>query len=170
MSEQQVSKPWYRYPIVWLVFGIPAVSVVSGLWFVYTATTNPNDLVKDNYYKEGKAINQQFAEDEYAKALNLSAKVTVTDSELSVIFDGPDYPFIAFDLFHFNDKDFDFAGALAKVTVSDGTSRYVYRFDEPLKGLWYIQLKGKQDSHSWRLKGKINLTSANTLTLLPAAQ
>ena len=40
---------------------------------IYMVTRYPDDLMVDNYYKEGMAINQSLAMDAAAQALNVEA-------------------------------------------------------------------------------------------------
>lgn len=39
--------PWWRFGLVWMVFGGPAVVVVAGFTTLYIAITNPDPVIKD---------------------------------------------------------------------------------------------------------------------------
>ena len=66
-------RPWYREGWMLFVFSFPALSVVLGLAMLMLSLTTNNALVVDDYYKQGKAINQTLGRDQYAKQHNLSA-------------------------------------------------------------------------------------------------
>ena len=70
------TKPWYRHFWAWFVLAIPAASVVMGISLVYVASQNKVSMVKDDYYKEGKAINQRIDKLKRAIALGLTAEVS----------------------------------------------------------------------------------------------
>lgn len=39
--------PWWRFGLVWMVFGGPAVVVVAGFTTLYIAITNPDPVIKE---------------------------------------------------------------------------------------------------------------------------
>ena len=68
--------PWYRQIWPWLLMLMPATALFGGLATFYLAATTNNALVVDDYYREGKAINQQLARDTKATQLGLTATLT----------------------------------------------------------------------------------------------
>jgi hypothetical protein len=70
MNEQQ---PWYKHRWPWLLMLGPALVVVAGVYTTYLAVSQQDALVVDDYYKQGKAINQDLSRDRAAAALALSA-------------------------------------------------------------------------------------------------
>ena len=64
--------PWYRQRWPWLLMLGPAVVVVAGSYAGYLAFTRQDAMVVDDYYKQGKAINQDLRRDRVATALALS--------------------------------------------------------------------------------------------------
>lgn len=69
--------PWYRQFWPWFIISLPATAVIASLYTVYIAFTNIDDLVNDNYYKDGLAINRHLAQDEMASQLGLEAVIVV---------------------------------------------------------------------------------------------
>ncbi len=67
--------PWYRQLWPWLLISIPGVAVIAGMFMLYLAIEGADSLVVDDYYKQGKAINQQIARDEQAAQMHLLARV-----------------------------------------------------------------------------------------------
>lgn len=171
MSENlQPQKPWYRHPMVWLVLAIPMSSVIAGIYFFILATSSANDVVVDNYYKDGLAINQSFAQDNQAKALQISAYLSVNDKQqLIARVLNSKVPYVEFVLSHHSDRDFDLKGAMVLAHSQDDGG--VYRFDLPnkLKGRWFVQLTAQEDVEQtpWRLQAKLNFPLATDTLLEP---
>ncbi len=70
---QRDSKPWYRHPWPWLLMLGPAVVLVAGFITMWISFSGADALVVDDYYKQGKAINQDLRRDHAAAALGLAA-------------------------------------------------------------------------------------------------
>lgn len=171
MSEDiQPQKPWYKHGMVWLVLAIPMWSVIAGIYFIYIASSGANDVVVDNYYKDGLAINQSFAQDNQATALNISAYLSVNDKQQLVAkVKNTKVPFIEFVLSHHKDKDFDLKGAM--VLAQSEQDGGMYRFDLPneLQGRWFVQLRATETEGQtpWRLQAKLDFPLAPDTLLVP---
>ncbi|MDX1692997.1 MAG: FixH family protein [Ketobacteraceae bacterium] len=70
------TKPWYKQFWPWFVLAIPGAAVVMGIALVYVASQNKVSMVKDDYYKEGKAINQRIDKLKRASELGLTASLS----------------------------------------------------------------------------------------------
>lgn len=68
-------KPWYKHPWPWLLMLGPFVVVIAGIYTTWLAVSRPDALVVDDYYKQGKAINQNLSRDRVAAEMGLAAKV-----------------------------------------------------------------------------------------------
>lgn len=66
--------PWYTHRWPWLLMLGPATVLVGGGYVTWLATGHPDALVVDDYYKQGKAINQDLRRDRAATALGLSLR------------------------------------------------------------------------------------------------
>lgn len=75
MNARPSVLPWYRQPEPWLLLLAPAVAVVAGGFTWWLAASANNSLVVDDYYKQGKAINQTLARDERALQLGVGARI-----------------------------------------------------------------------------------------------
>ena len=64
--------PWYRQRWPWLLMLGPALVIVGGVNLGYVAYTQQDAMVVDDYYKQGKAINQDLRRDRVASALGLA--------------------------------------------------------------------------------------------------
>jgi uncharacterized protein len=51
-------QPWWRFPLVWMVLGGPAVVVVASFATLYLAITRPDPVVDVQYYQHGLEINK----------------------------------------------------------------------------------------------------------------
>lgn len=71
--DPQPSQPWYRHPWVWLIIAIPGTSVLVGVFLITAALNTPRDLVRDDYYRAGVAINQDLSARRHAETLGVQA-------------------------------------------------------------------------------------------------
>lgn len=76
-SSVEASKPWYRQFWPWFLIALPATSVVAGLTTLGIAIRNQDSLVRDDWYKDGKAINQSLARDAVATQQRISAELLI---------------------------------------------------------------------------------------------
>lgn len=75
-SSHRDDKPWYRQFWPWFLILLPASAVVGGVTTVVIAFNNADDLVVDEWYREGKAINKSLAAEKMAEDLGLRATLT----------------------------------------------------------------------------------------------
>jgi len=74
-AETPAARPWYRHAWPWLLAIAPAVALIGGLVTLWLAVTTSDSLVVDDYYREGRAINQQLARDRLATSLGLRGEL-----------------------------------------------------------------------------------------------
>lgn len=74
-THVQTSKRWYREPWPWLLAIMPFTAVVAGGITLWLAIVSNDGLVVDDYYKEGKAINQTRERDRLAQSLGINAQL-----------------------------------------------------------------------------------------------
>jgi hypothetical protein len=81
--------PAWHEPLVWLVFGIPALTVVAGLITAWIAVQRADSNVAEDYYKRGLAINRSLDREARAQALGLVAEISLqADRSLTVHLSG----------------------------------------------------------------------------------
>ncbi len=73
LSNMKPVKPWYAHRWPWLLMVGPAAVILAGIYTGWLAFSQPDALVVDDYYKQGKAINQDLRRDHAAASLGLSA-------------------------------------------------------------------------------------------------
>jgi uncharacterized protein len=64
--------PWYTQRWPWLLMLGPVLVIVAGAITGWLAYTRQDAIVVDDYYKRGKAINQDLRRDRVASAMRLS--------------------------------------------------------------------------------------------------
>ncbi|GGX73621.1 FixH family protein [Pseudoduganella dura] len=64
------STPWYRERWPWLLMAGPAAVLAAGAWTGWLAFSQQDALVVGDYYRRGKAINQDLRRDRAAAAMD----------------------------------------------------------------------------------------------------
>ena len=161
----QSQLPWYKHGWLWFVMLVPLSAVAFGVVMVISANYQPDDLVVDNYYKEGMGINLLLEQDNRAQAMQASVRLSAITPD-GVVFDiagGSDD--LSVSLFHVSDASLDLTIEL----VNNGNNIYTAtstqlagRVTEP--GIWYLEVN--DHTNDWRLKNRIQ-TPLETLVLMP---
>lgn len=68
-------QPWYRHRWPWLLMAGPMAVLVAGFITMWISFSGADALVVDDYYKQGKAINQDLRRDQTAATLGLFAEL-----------------------------------------------------------------------------------------------
>ena len=67
--------PWYAQRWPWLLMLGPATVLVGGAYITSLALRHPDAMVVDDYYKQGKAINQDLRRERLAASLGMAAQL-----------------------------------------------------------------------------------------------
>jgi hypothetical protein len=152
MTTMKPAPPWYRHPEPWLLLIAPLVAVVGGVFTLWLAITTNNSLVVDDYYREGRAINQTFARDVEAARLGLAARWEVdiqrNVAQLGLTSRSADFVAseqIAVRLVHATESDLDHVVLLSRVA----SDRWEAPFAAPVRARWTLQIENP--ARSWRL-------------------
>ncbi|MGS2723874.1 FixH family protein [Porticoccus sp. GXU_MW_L64] len=155
MQKTIDSKPWYQQFWPWLIIGLPAIVVVAAILTVRLALHSADDMVVDNYYKDGKAINQRLEQDTRASELHMLAEVSfnLDGGLVSVTLSGEVQPeSLRLKLMHpmeaDNDRDI--------VLEQRGQGSYRGELDQRLKHRYLLRLLPAGDDAPWRLNGEID--------------
>jgi hypothetical protein len=70
-------RPPWREPLVWLVFGIPGLTIVAGFVTWWIAAQRADSNVVEDYYKQGLAINRSLERESHARDRGLVAEVSL---------------------------------------------------------------------------------------------
>ena len=141
--------PWYRQFWPWFLILLPGTAVVASLYTLIIANQYADDLVVDDYYKEGLAINRQLKRQNEARVLELKATFTSQQRQLDIQLEGPiEASQLRLLLSHAMESDQDFAVPVQQV----GRGHYRVLLPQVLKGRWHWALDEGVSSH-WRLDG-----------------
>ena len=61
MTNDTMSKPWWRYASVWMLIAGPAAVVVAGIVTTVIAVRGQDPVVEADYYRRGIEINKALA-------------------------------------------------------------------------------------------------------------
>jgi len=78
------NRPWYKEPYVLMLIGVPLSSVIMGIFFISLAVNTKDTLVRDNYYKDGLAINQEMKWDKKSVELDIELSVLIEGNNASI--------------------------------------------------------------------------------------
>jgi len=165
VSERSTT-PWYKQFWPWFIFSLPAIVVVAGLSTVYIAFKHADTLVKDDYYKEGLAINRELGLDDKAAEFGIGGRLFFDSVTGEVLFDlegDLDQPSqIELSLLHPVDASRD------QFILMHGMGGNRYRGDVDVMpaNRFYLRLK-PVDGVAWRLNGEINFDLTMELMLEP---
>lgn len=148
------TRPWHQQFWPWFLITLPAVVVMACFYTVYLALHNPLSIVKEDYYKEGLAINQNQQLYRHAQALNIAARCLFAHEKVQCEFVSGgerlgDKP-LKLQFMHpvNSDKDFDVSLHLLRDTVDGRDIFYVSDLLPPaqrenlsLEKRWYIYLE-----------------------------
>lgn len=148
---------WYREPLVWLLIVPPAAAVIGGIVTIYLAVSTDDGLVVDDYYAQGKAINQTLARDQAAHTQGLRARLQLHTDRAELRLDGAAPPEITLRLLHAT------RAAQDVVLTLDRAGDGVYRAPLPTlaPGRWHVQL----EAEDWRLTAATRLPEKTTVDL-----
>ena len=145
------TEPWYRQFWPWFLILLPASVVVASLYMVYIASRGADDLVVDDYYKNGLAINRQLEKKERSKQLGISAALNFSEAHVTVQMTGPvGAPSLSLLLSHPLESDRDFRVELAR--IAPGIYQAVLPAAIAPRWHWTLTL---DQPEGWRLDGDI---------------
>jgi hypothetical protein len=165
----QPQKAWYRHPYLWLVIALPALAVGVSLWFVSMAFLHEDDMVRDDWYMDGKTLQQDLSRDTNAVTWGIHARFdiqpngTVTAQLSSTT--GYAFPALLWvNLYHPTHAKQDQHLTLQATEVA-GQYRGTLAQLPHLTGRYHMEL---EDGDQWRLQDTIRLP-ATQLALNPQA-
>jgi hypothetical protein len=143
--------PWYRQFWPWFLIALPASVVCAAFVTLYIANRHSDDLVVDEYYKNGLAINRQLAKKQRSLELGITARVRVDGLSAVVSTTGPvEATSLSLRFSHPLEADRDFT-----VAVEDfGSGIYRGNLAGPVATRWHWILENP-GADSWRLDGTL---------------
>lgn len=167
--DQETEQHWYQFPWVWVLILIPFTAVLFGIVMFVMADIHRDDMVVDDYYKDGMAINLQLSMDTRAGELEVSATlVSIYTTGVVIRIEHATDSAVQLDLYHVANRDKDYASILLP---GEDATKFLYASDDielvkllTSKGVWFLELTGVDES--WRLRRRIE-TPITALVLRP---
>ncbi len=180
MTEEQVSKPWYREFWAWFILAPLIATVILSTIMVVTAVRYGDDEITDDYYKKGRMINQSLEQVERAGDLGLAAEINfdLDLGDVTLVLAADKIPADSQQLTLF--LDHPVSADLDEVLVLKQFAPGNFRadLDHRLANRWYLRLlPGDQsqndgaaedlanDADQWRLNGEIDFSYNRSVVL-----
>lgn len=154
---------WYKEPIAWLIFVLPAIAVVASITTYFIANHNPDTLVVGNYYKRGQAVNYEISMVKQAQKLGINFLLTLRNNDLVIHPTGiyKEFPLLKVNFFHPTLAKKDFSLKL----TADANGDFRHHFDHQVKGKWRITLSSFKND--WRIENIIHLPQSQPIKIKP---
>ena len=144
--------PWYRQFWPWFLIMLPASVVIAGLSTLYIANRHADDLVVDEYYKDGLAINRQLEKKQRAEQQGISASLEFSATDVTVSLSGNETANqLQLMLSHPLESDRDFTTVL----IRSAPGVYLGRLPRSVAPRWHWTLERTGDE-GWRLDGSLD--------------
>lgn len=156
--------PWYKQFWPWFLIAVPVVTLAVGTTVLTLALNGEDSLVIDDYYKQGKAINNKLEKIKAAKALNLRTELMFLDErvELRFLSEDPNKgAALTLEFYHSTQSERDFTVNLTQ--RADGT--YQAPIEEPLSGKWRVSLHPFHKQ--WKIQQDITLPQSGSVPFVP---
>lgn len=144
---------WYYHGWPWVLILIPFSAVLFGVLMITTALWYPDDVVADDYYKDGMAINRTIAMDTRAAELGISLILVSSDAAGSMFrVAGAKDSAVILKFHHVTDREQDVA-----MTLLPGEGEHYSAdplpIDLSVANVWYVEAEGVDDL--WRVRARV---------------
>lgn len=160
-----MTKPWYKQFWPWFLLAFPLSAVVASFVTLFIFLGAQPDMVVDDYYKQGKAINFQKDKQNKAVELDLQAQMSFTPNSVKVNFPSGqsnlDGSALKINFFHTTLADKDFS----VMAVQDAAGNYSARIEHSLQGKWQVSIE--PFDAVWRLRKTLSLPVDKAIELTP---
>ncbi len=153
--QQTDSKPWFRQFWPWFLIAIPLSSVVMGIVMIKLAMGGKDSLVRQEWYKDGLAINQRVDKQLKAQELGIQASLTLDKVSGDLFLDTSNLDThqenqLALSLIHptLENKDRTLQLYLAP------DNRFYTKLDFQPRGFYYLLITPASDQ--WEIESSVN--------------
>lgn len=162
-----MSQPWYRQFWPWFLIALPLCAVLASVYTAVIASRGGVNLVAEDYYKQGKEINQDLSKFHRAAELGLTFALQSSGNTLLAqkrSGDTTDNQAIHLSLYHptLPGRDSD------HLLTADASGVYRLTLDAPLSGKWQVRIDAF--NHEWRLQETVHFPLAQETVLDPAGR
>ncbi|WP_017219959.1 FixH family protein [Moritella dasanensis] len=154
---------WYKEPWFWFVIFFPAISVVAGVSTFIVFQNNQPDMVSDDYYKDGKKINQDLTKYHEALARNITFTLKFEDGFavfMPATGDMKENEALNISFFHVTLAKHDIS--VLATAFGDGS----YRVEIPadmLQGKWRV--RAESFDNKWRVQEYVQYPNTSVIKL-----
>ncbi len=159
---EQPIEPWYKQFWPWVLIILPLCAVVASVTTLFIAIANKPDMVVEDYYKKGKAINVDLTRLDNAFRLALKFQLDVDQDnqvELTQLMGEKQQAALRLRFIHRTQKIKDFE----LLMTADANGLYSSHVEHSFDGKWTIQLESF--NASWRIQ-TVDHFPSNISTLL----
>lgn len=160
MTIKKTQEAWFKQFWPWFLIFLPVTAVVAGITTVIIATGNKPDMVVDDYYIKGKAINRDLTLLKNAKQRNIKAQIRQTDKQLIIHLSGvKNHSSIELSLFHATLANRD----ISILLTADAQGEFHFDMGTDLSGKWLLRIE--PFDKSWRLQKSVTLPASSGINL-----
>lgn len=143
--------PWHRQFWPWFLIALPGSVVIASLAMVYIASRGADDLVAQDYYRAGLAINRRLEEQRRASALGVRAQLRFAPHSVRADVVSPGDPAeLALRLSHPMEADRDVDLTLRRIAPG----HYAAPLAAAVSPRWHWSLAPRA-ADAWRLDGVV---------------
>ncbi len=159
----QSPRPWYKEPYVLMLIGFPLSSIIACMFLIYLAVSTKDTLVRDNYYKDGLAMNQEFKWDKKAQTMDVRLELKIEDNtaQIQLLNTRLELPnTLQLELSHPTLKAQDRDSMLQR----QGQQKHYQGFiDLTQDGRYYIQIESMEQS--WRIRKELYIKNGSLASI-----
>lgn len=159
-------EPWYKHRWPWLLMAGPVAVLIAGFITMWISFSGADALVVDDYYKQGKAINQDLRRDRVAASLglSLSLRYDAASGILSGQLKGaPQASSLNLMLIHPTVPEKD----IRLVATPDRSGVFSVALPLLARAHWQVQIEDAE--RNWRLHGEWAWPQKKSTDILPLA-
>jgi hypothetical protein len=146
------TEAWYRQFWPWFLIALPGSVVIAAFITLYIAMRHADDLVAEEYYKDGLAINRQLEKQEAAQHRGYTASVAIEAMQVVVTTEGiTDYAELRLRLSHPLEADRDLSLSVRRTDAN----RFTARLPRTVEAFWHWTLDAGEQG-DWRLDGSLD--------------
>ncbi len=158
--------PWYKQPWAWFVLTPLIVVIISCAITVSIAFKHADDVVIDNYYKEGRAINLRLDEDIVAKQLAIAGELKVDAEVGELLLKLTSNVSLPETIQVYLDHPLEAARDQLYTLTEIAPGHYRADLNTRLKNRWYVRIEPQvaASENNWRVTGELNLSNSDRVT------
>lgn len=163
-SSTDATTPWYKQFWPWFLIVVPLSSMIFSLNYAKLAVTTDNDLVVDEYYKEGRVINTRLDKITQAQALDIDTTLLITGGSVALTFNSgapKQGKALKLNFYHVTIAARDFELLLAR----DANGVYRGTHDSDIIGKWKVSLMPLDAQ--WKVQKTLQLPYSGNISFVP---